>query len=321
MAYQAVAGLLAGAINLIRGGVGATRVLRIGGRIFRKLNDGKDHPDILLVPYIDEVRTNASFARAAKKYKLLEQGSKKNILNHMKREAGSIAGAFANLTPPLSNGLAKAKKNIDYDVTRIFRPLEEVPFGELVMARNTSAVMAYNFAFTSKTLTNAAETNNWAIVRDAFERNNWAAKPMMVSVVTKPSKNLHKQARGASGTVKKVFHVAGTRVQAEKEIKRYADDVKKAIGKMAGGWVKCYISLRGTGYMVPMAYASMGHGTVQVQGGENPKVRIHNRYGNFNGHMKRNSSRYAFYVDKHAKRALNLIANDIKKEIQKLGMK
>lgn len=319
MAFQAIGALAIGAINMLRGAATVGRIIRIGNKVFRQL-DGKD-PSNDFRAQIDEVKTRNSFLRVEREMKKLGPAPDKNSARHMSRAAGSLAGALAKMSPPFEKGVSASEAKIEREVNQIFKPLESIPFGELVMAKNFSAALSYNFEFSNKTLAEAANARNWQLVFEAFERRGWSPTPRTITVVSRPNRALHHQAKPRnSKTVRTTFFVSGPKEKAQASIDEYARRVKAEIGKMAGGWAKCYISLGGTGHAIPASAGTKGSGVTRVVTGKNAKVMISNKYGNYNGYLSKRSNKVAFLVNKYGKEALTSITKELKSEIKKRGM-
>lgn len=311
--------VLISAVNLLRGASTVARIIRIGNRVYKVLGSGDSENH--LVPYLDTDKLNRSIKYINGEYKKLGANAPKNILVHMRREYGNLAGDLATITPPFSKGIGASEAAIQRDVNKIFKPLETIPFGEIVTANNYSAAMAYNFRFTNINLMNAVEANNWSLVSDAFGRRGWLPTSEVIDVVSKPTSSLHHAAMGKDGLVRKQFYVTGPKASAKAKIDEYAEEVKRSIGKMAGGWIKCYIGLGGTGKSLPTKYAAMGEGTYKItKGSTTTSVAISNRYGNYNGFMKKKSGIINMMYIKRHNAVLTSIKNDFIKEIKNRRM-
>ena len=318
MAIQAVGALLSGAVRLMSGAGNLSSVIRIGNKVFRKLDNNDS--DNVLIPQVDVAATRRSMLGVQRNLNQISETPNKMALEHLRREAAQIAGKFAQNTPPLNTSLSNAEAKVEADINKIFKPLQDIPFGELVMARNFSAALAYNFNFESASLREAMNDQNWSLVFGAFERSGWAAKPMAVSIVSKPSKSLHRQGRGANGVVKKTFHISGPKDDAKRQIDEYVAQAKKAIGKMAGGWVRCYVGLKGNGMSFPSNYSMTGDGSFKIVRGREPAVMIKNKYANFNGYMSKSSSKFNKIIEHGQRKVLTNVTKDLMKEFKKRGI-
>jgi hypothetical protein len=316
MAWNLAIGAVVAALRV---GPTAARVIRIGSKVFKKLDS--DDPSHVLVPYIDVARLNASTAHCAKEFRALGNSQDKSVVAHMRREAGNVAGALASITPPIQGGSALSNKAIESDIKSIFSPLETIPFGELVMANQYSVLNSYNINFRSGAINNAIANKNWELVYEAFSRNNWRPYPEDVVAVPAPTRTLHKSAI-YNGKPSRKFHVTGNKKIAQAKIDSYVQEVKSSIGKMAGGWVKCYVALGGKDYNLPLALSSRGSGKYSVAGSsKNPSVMIENKLGNFNNYLSKRKDVVFAKVNKHHRKLLTHIAGDINKEIIKRKMK
>jgi hypothetical protein len=250
-----------------------------------------------------------------------------DLVKIMRNEASIVAAKAALATPPLNGGGNKeAVDNIEKDVHYIFQPLENIPFAELVLARQWPAVTAYDFQFKSKRLQKAYEEGNWEVVHKAFAKGgmgDWSAYDGPdIKVVSNPNTNLHKMGRGKDGKLNgRQFHISGAKASAMDKIKNYAAEAAKAIGKMAGGWVACYIKLDGRGFNIPLDYASKGKGTVKTKWwGVDKFVEMKNEVGNFGGFINQRSAFFGFLIQEAGLRIRERHVENSRKLLERLKM-
>lgn len=221
----------------------------------------------------------------------------------MRNEAGIVSAKAALETPPLKNGRLEAEKNIKDDINAIFSPLETIPFGELVLAKQWPAVTAYNFEFKSKRLQKAYDDGNWEVIHKAFARGgmgDWMPYDGKdINIIGSPNTKYHKMGRDKYGRLNgRKFHVVGPLGAAQSKIDDYTAIAVDAIGSMAGGWVRCYVQLGGTGYDLPTGYAKKGKGYSHTKWwGPEKVVTIRNDLGNFGGYIDQRKTRFASFLE------------------------
>lgn len=290
------------------------------------LSGSKEEPEVEWV--LDEELLNKTIQQSLNTLEKFDKQRERDLVLILRNESGNIAAQAALATPPL-NGTSKkdAEENIKSDINLIFRPLEDIPFAELVLAKQWPAVTAYNFEFKSDGLRKAYEDGNWEKIYDAFYKNGqstWSAySGPDINLVKTPSSKFHKMGRDKDGRLnKRRFHVTGTRDDAQAKIDEYVHFAASAIGQMAGGWVSCYVKLEGTGYSLPLDYATKGKGYVKTKWwGEDKEVEIRNNLGNFGGFIDQRRAKFNAIVDSAALRVQKRHVQNTNKLISMLKMK
>lgn len=277
---------------------------------------------------LDEALLNKTIKESLATMEEFEKQRNRDLVAIMRHEAGNMAGEMALATPPLNGSANEAKKNIAEDINMIFRPLEEIPFAELVLAKQWPAVTAYNFKFESESLRKAYDDGNWEIITKAFENGGMGGEFSAYSgpdidVISSPNTKFHKMGRDKDGRLnRRRFHVAGAKDTAQRKIDDYAIVAAQAIGQMAGGWVKCYMQLNGTGYALPTDYAKKGKGYTKTKWwGEDKEVVIQNDLGNFGGYITQRSAKFAQIVDSAAARVQKRHVENSEKLLKIMKMK
>ena len=239
---------------------------------------------------IDEDFLQRSIQESLKTMNEFEKFANEQILKIMKTEMANVAARSARATPPLNGGgVSEGQKNIEQDINYIFRPLESIPFGSLVLARHWTGVAAYNFKFKSKALQKAYDTQNWERVYKAFANKGMgrftAFDEDYLLITDKPSKERHRAGLDNRGRLNGIrWHVSGTKDAAQAKIDTYVQFMQQGIGKMAGGWIKCFITLKGMGWNLPLDWATKGKGKVTENvSGKDKEVVIENYFGNYGG--------------------------------------
>lgn len=252
---------------------------------------------------VDEALLNQTIQKSLDTMDKFLKQREKDLVTIMRNEAGNVSAKAALATPPLNGSSTKsAVEAIERDVNYIFKPLENIPFAELVLASQWPAVTAYDFKFKSKRLQKAYEQGNWDVVRKAFAKGgmgDWSPyEGPDVRPIGTPNTKFHKMGRGKDGRLNgRQFHVTGSKDAAQNRIDKYAAEAANAIGQMAGGWVACYVKLNGTGFSLPLDYAKKGKGYVKTKWwGEQKEVEIRNELGNFGGFIDQRSGFFGFIV-------------------------
>lgn len=276
---------------------------------------------------LDYALLEKTIKESLKTFEEFEKQRDRDLVLIMRHEAGNMSGEMAMATPPLNGGKRNAEKNISEDVNMIFKPLEDIPFAELVLAKEWPAVTAYNFKFESKALAKAYDAGNWDVITKAFQNGGMGGEfsPYNgpdINVISNPNTKFHKMGRGQNGKLnKKRFHVTGSKDSAQGKIDDYAAAAAAAIGSMAGGWVKCYLQLNGTGYSLPIDYAKKGKGYTRTKWwGENKEITIQNDLGNFGGFIDQRSSKFKGIVDSAMERVQKRHVQNSNKLLKSLNM-
>jgi hypothetical protein len=252
----------------------------------------------------------------------------RELVKIMRMEAATLSAKLALSTPPLNGrGIADANENIEEQINYIFKPLESIPFGELVLAKQWGAVASYNFKFKSKRLQTAYDTQNWDVVHKAFAKGGmgkfsaYSGDP--ITPVPIPNNLLHRTARDSDGMLNgRRFHITGAKDIAQSRIDAQVAAAKKAIGTMAGGWVSCYMKLQGTGYSLPADYAKKGKGYVVTKwSGEQKEITITNEFGNFAGYLDQRRATFQFIIDDAVKQIDIRFVRNCETILSKLNMK
>lgn len=250
---------------------------------------------------VDKQLFHSSINTSINTLKEFQRLQNEDLIKILRQEAGWAAAKFAEATPPLNGkGITEAKRDIDVDVNYIFKPLESIPFGDLVMAKQWPAVTAYNFNFKNPSLAKAYADGKYEYLFNAFSRSGKnEARQGDVIVVNAPNHVLHKSARTKTGQLNgKQFFVKGKMSDARAKIAAYADKAKELVGLMAAGWVKCYKQLKGTGYTFPSGLEGKGKGGTKTQWwGKDKFVEIRNDLGNFGGYINQNSTKFQGALD------------------------
>ena len=239
---------------------------------------------------VDQALLDASVRKSLATFDEFLKRRERDLVKILKTESWNVTARAALATPPLNGGgLRKAEEDMETDINFIFPKLAEIPFGELVMAREWVAVNAYNFKFNSKILQKAYDEGDWEIIHNAFAKGGmgeWAPYTgENLTTIDAPNTKFHKMGRGKDGKLNgRRFHVRGSYDEADSKTQDYVRQAAAAIGQMAGGWVSCYVKLQGNGWNLPIEYASKGKGTIKVKWwGEQKEVTMTNPVGNFGG--------------------------------------
>lgn len=250
---------------------------------------------------VAEVRTNIPQLQAS--WDAFDKALVKAIPDMLKDCVKYQVEELVKYTPPIKDnqlgapkgGTADARKqgekNIARDIDMLFKPLEYQSFGDLVMARNTDAVWAYeNMIFENKRLQKAWDTKNFEQLYHAFESNGWEYTEEdfgYIDALTMPIVEGMWKDYGSSGAIRdavKNNKSARFLVKNAKSI----DAVKKArqlhVGKMVGGWVKV---LKQLGGVVTENFNNNGTGIIKTSGLGTPNAKMvaDNPYADYNNMM------------------------------------
>lgn len=289
---------------------------------------GKSTPQPKETYVLDDELLKKTVAESIQTLDEFRKVMERDLVKIMRDECGGLSAKLALSTPPLNGrSTQNAEKSIEEQMNYIFQPLESIPFGELVLAKQWPAVAAYNFSFKSKRLQKAYDNQNWDVIYKAFAKGgmgDWTAyKDGTVEAVPIPNALLHRAARDKDGMLNgRRFHIMGAKDVARARIDAQVAAAKNAIGKMAGGWVACYVKLQGSGYNLPMDYASKGKGYVRTKWwGEEKEVEITNEFGNFAGYLDERRAMFQFILDDSTRKIQVRFVNNCEKTLSTLNMK
>lgn len=205
----------------------------------------------------------------------------------MREAAGDVAYEMAMITMPIPQGGKEfAESRLEAQVRAIFRPIEAVPFGSLVLSENWDAAAAYGFEFESERLQKAYDERDWATVKGAFAATGNTQPMYGVQVVDMPTSNLHHAGRLPNGSWdgNTKYYVSNG---GQSKIDSYYSRAKQAIGTMVGGWIYIARMLSKKGANLPSEYASRGSGEYRIiKDISNVGFTIVNHHGNFNNYLE-----------------------------------
>lgn len=238
----------------------------------------------------------------------------------LKSHASALAYDMIRITPPLAHGAGgtnasgeAGKSVVASELRGLFKPINRLLFGNLVMARDWASCSMYGWQPTSKGMRKDVMKENWGSVYRRFERKGWTASND--KVIDHPNEVYHKQARMGNGKINpnKTFYV-----RQKNAISSYISVVQRDVGRMTSGWWECARQLGepADSKFTPPPYVqkSLGHGNVSIKKlGKASSVTITNAVGDTNGVL----SKGGMFDNLLAKRGLRL-NKDLVKEIEKI---
>lgn len=277
--------------------------------------------------FVDFKTANGEYNAAMQSVNGITKGAWDNLGVYSKQFGANSAGRLARLYPPISGGIKKAEKTLEIDINEIFKPLEDIPFPSLVLAKQWTAVKHYNYEFTSKKLKKAMDEGKMNVLYNAFAYSSKKSeyKPFEgeINLLSEPNRAAHSLARDSDGRPNgKVYHIMGKRKQAEAAILAYSQMMKKNVGKMVGGWIVCYKRLGGKGLSFPSRIAKNGIGTAKYMKGKDMiEVSCQNKYGNFNKFMEQRKGMFMSIMDEEAKKVIKSHVDFTRNEAKKFIIK
>lgn len=199
----------------------------------------------------------------------------------LKRQASAVCYDFLRNTPPKS--VANGESRVSSEVSKLFKPIQRVPFGHLVMNKDWESVNSYGWMPSFQSVRDEMETGDYERIYARFQRRGWVAKPY--PIFDKPEKAYHMSQRDArTGLIGKSPRTAYVRNPSS--IDEYKKQVATAVGKMGSGWWDCIKQLGkpADGQFAPHNgfTKSRGIGKVkQTLTGNSPSISVENPLGNF----------------------------------------
>lgn len=251
---------------------------------------------------------------------------RKTLFAIMRTEWGNLAGDILNITPPFDRGgkVSDGIKDVQATVRSAFKPLNSIPFGDLVRAKNWRAVEAYGYKFKNKRLQDALEKRKWNVIGNLkFGVIGDVAAASRVEPIAAIQQKHHRVVRDArtgrwNGTQ---FHVAGK--SAKRDINQFAKEAAKNVGLMGSGWAYCHDKLRGGRKIPKLKYYDTGSVVVAPFGrkGVTARVKIINRLGNWGGWLgQKKASQVKKLIDSaiaRIQKAFNFAASGVYTERQR----
>lgn len=199
----------------------------------------------------------------------------------IKRQASAICYDFLRNTPP--NNVASGEARVSAEVSKLFKPIQRIPFGHLIMNKDWESVHSYGWMPSFKSVQDELESGDYEMLYARFQRRGWVAKPY--PIFNKPEKAYHMSQRdNRTGLVGKSPQVAY--VREPNTINEYKKQVANAVGKMGSGWWECITQLGkpADGQFPPHKGFTHSRGIGKVKQTFNPttaSVTVENRLGNF----------------------------------------
>jgi hypothetical protein len=276
---------------------------------------------------IDEKVLWQSIQESLKTMEEFEKFAREEMAKIMRTEMANVAARSALATPPLNGkGVSEGEKNVEEDISFIFKPLENIPFGSLVLARHWTGVAAYNFKFKSKRLQKAYDTQNWEVIYKAFGNKGMgkfnAYDEDFLLVTGQPSKERHRGALDRNGRLNGIrWHVSGPKDQAQAKIDTYIKFMQQGIGKMAGGWIKCFKALKGQGWNLPLDWATKGKGKVtENANGIEHEIVMENNFGNYGGFADQRYATFNYILHESSQKGAERYVRNCQEIINRLNM-
>lgn len=199
----------------------------------------------------------------------------------LKRQASALCYDFLRNTPPKS--VASGEARVSSEVSKLFKPIQRIPFGHLVMNKDWESVHSYGWMPSFQSVKDEMDTGDYERIYARFQRRGWVAKPY--PIFDKPEKAYHMSQRDPrTGLIGKSPKTAYVRNPSS--IDEYKKQVATAVGKMGSGWWDCIKQLGkpADGSFTPHNgfTKSRGIGKVkQTLSGNNPSIIVENPLGNF----------------------------------------
>ena len=249
-------------------------------------------------------------AEAIKMLESMRMDIGKTLRPTLKRQASALCYDFLRNTPPKS--VSDGQTRVSAEVSKLFKPIQRLPFGQLLMNKDWEAVNSYGWMPSFKSVQDELEPGDYESLYKRFQRRGWVAKP--VPIFNRPEKAYHMSQRDKrTGLISKSPRVAYVRQPST--IEQYKRQVSEAVGKMGSGWWDCIKQLGkpADGQFAPHGGFTKSRGIGKVRQnltGSSPSITIDNPLGNFANLLGRKTAAIL------SRREI-LFKQDMEKEVEK----
>lgn len=217
----------------------------------------------------------------------LAQQVPKEVDAVLREEMGKVVRECIKNTPPFpagkgtGNGLEEAfyrgYRHISYDVSFIFKPVQELLFSEVLLSRQWAPIEAYGMQFENPRIEHLYQQQNIDALIKVFKADQKPTSGTPLNYVGVPSAELHYTQR-QRGEVEN--DASGYHVRNKEAVRFYTSIVGEYIGRMAGGWFTCLNDLGQGGLEYRLPQKGSGGAKVVVSS-EKVTVEARNDYGGF----------------------------------------